>query len=187
MKQVLLIEDNADHARLIIERCAAEPNLNIDLDWANSLPIAYDILQRTSPDIILISMLLNGKPVSNALDEIRLTSPHSYIMALSSDGKADRAASAIRSGVDEYLLKESSTLDALPQILINWCAKPRRSKQTEEIGNSKLVISKLYNLLGELSDLSSEVDEVKEEFITQQLAATVRRIERVIHQMRSED
>ena len=105
MPDILLVEDNALHVRLVKSMLAdvwPEPN---NLRIVRRLSRAIEALKESRPDCVLLDLLL---PDADGLDAVNavLAADHTLpVVVLSSHDDDDLALQAIREGAQDYLVK----------------------------------------------------------------------------------
>jgi len=113
---VLLIEDEAGYAGLVRRTLdlSAEPP---DVSWAASLSEGLDQIRNKSFDAVILDLYLPDSEGSETVTRLQAVAPHLPIVVLS--GLDDEAViyDVLRRGVQEYLIKDTSTTVLLPRAI----------------------------------------------------------------------
>jgi PAS domain S-box-containing protein len=123
---VLLVEDSPDQADLMRDYLALQPNF--DLDWAQNLQSAWDFLNSSSYDVILLDYMLpdgTGLDMLEKLEENKVEIP---VIMVTGQGDERVAAQTIQKGAVDYLVKGGDYFTALPALI----GKVRRHADLEE-------------------------------------------------------
>lgn len=132
--QILLVEDDAAHARLIIERVREAPGVRI-VEICETLGEAVELLkQRTigAFDAVLLDL---GLPDSDGIDSVRgvhAAAPRLPIVVLSGHGEVSVAIEAMRHGAQDYIVKGSADALQLARVLRLACER-KRMQDTEQM------------------------------------------------------
>jgi PAS domain S-box-containing protein len=109
--RILLVEDNAGDARLVLELLRGITN--VELEWVESLSAALGHLEQNFADIVLLDL---GLPDSQGLDSVnRLTNrmPALPIIVLTGLGDDELALEALKAGAQDYMVKGLVETDML--------------------------------------------------------------------------
>lgn len=103
--KVLLVEDNAGDARLIEEMLADCPVARFELDRADRLAAALELLGNNSYDLVLLDLGLPDSSGTDTVVRLQAVAPGLPIIVLT--GLADEAVGlqAIQTGAQDYLVK----------------------------------------------------------------------------------
>ncbi len=104
--KILLVDDNA------VVRRALRFSIETQTDWeiageAENGKVAVELVQRSSPDVIILDLSM---PVMNGLDaarKIRSLAPHSSILLFTLHANPQLVEDARKIGIDEVLSKSS--------------------------------------------------------------------------------
>ncbi|MBT8212564.1 MAG: response regulator [Acidimicrobiia bacterium] len=107
MPRILLVEDNPLHVRLVRSMLQDEWALTDDLHRVVSLTEGLKYLSSTEVDCVLLDLMLPDASGLEALVAIRDAFPDVPIVVLSAHEDEEMAASAIRGGAQDYLVKGS--------------------------------------------------------------------------------
>jgi signal transduction histidine kinase len=101
---VALVEDNPADSRFVVEMLR-DQTANYEIGSASTLGSAFDLIEVSKPDIVLLDL---GLPDSQGLDTLlRMSeqSPGLPIIVLTGYGDEERAFQALRVGAQDYLVK----------------------------------------------------------------------------------
>jgi len=113
MAQILIVDDETRHCQSLREYLALDGHL---AQVASSAEQAFEVMARTVPDAILLDIRLPGLDGLSAIQRLRQLAPAAPVVIMTAFGTLDTAASALRAGVFEYLVKPFS-LDELNSVL----------------------------------------------------------------------
>jgi diguanylate cyclase (GGDEF)-like protein len=104
---VLLIEDNPGDARLVeILLTEAGPFPCFEVTRAGRLGEALERLDRLDFDVILLDLSLPGSSgLEKTVDQMRIASPRTPVVVLSSQDDEEMALQALQCGAEDYLVK----------------------------------------------------------------------------------
>jgi len=109
--RILLVEDNAVDALLVrrtLEREVTAPNSH-QLDHATTLEEAFDWLGKKSHDVILLDLELPDSTGVETVRRVREVEPDLPIVVLTGTDEIATAMKALRTGAQDYLVKEEIT------------------------------------------------------------------------------
>jgi|GEM_PF-1777506 len=114
--QILLVEDNQDHAALV-SRYFARSRGSLELVVADSVASAKAFLCASSPSVILCDYLL---PDGTGLDILHsciegIAQAPSFVL-LTSQGDEKIAVEAMKAGATDYIVKSETSLSSLPEV-----------------------------------------------------------------------
>ena len=114
--RVLLVEDNAGDARLIVEmlRDASRP---FAVDRVDSLERALHHLSQDSPDVLILDLGLPDSSGLETFERTRLSSTDKPIVIISGLDDERLAAEAVRAGAQDYLVKGRIDGELLARVL----------------------------------------------------------------------
>jgi len=103
--RLLLVEDDIVD-RKMLERLLAQSSLGAyDVDYADRLSVALDMLQEHIFDVVLLDLGLPDSRGVASVTEIQARTPHVPIVVLSGLDDENTATSAVQKGVQDYLIK----------------------------------------------------------------------------------
>lgn len=123
--QVLLIEDNPSHTRLIQRYLATADEITIDLAPVTSLEEAFEYLENGTPDLALLDLNLSDSRGLETFTNLRLRHPDLTTIVLSSLQDRELALLALRDGAQDYLCKDSLESEVLVRSILY--ARERRT------------------------------------------------------------
>jgi PAS domain S-box-containing protein len=114
--QILLVEDNRDHADLIA-RYFAKSRDQVDLVVVDSLATARAALGNSSPSVVLCDYLLpDGTGLELLHSHIEGVAQAPSFVLLTSQGDEMVAVEAMKAGATDYIIKSETSLSSLPEI-----------------------------------------------------------------------
>ena len=163
-KYVLIIEDNAHHAELIIE-ILDRHFAPIIIHTVDSVVDGLEFTKQSSYDLILTDAVIGNSPITEYMPKLSKTAAETPIIVISGRGDESLAAKLIKLGASEYLSKTQETLENLSDYLekhLKKGLKHRKSaiKEPNKMENSKRTPTP--------ADIIKEVDQ-----LTQQALALV--------------
>ncbi|MGB4062325.1 MAG: EAL domain-containing protein [Azonexus sp.] len=117
MKDILLIEDDADEARLIEAALARKGGKPYQIERATGLSEALGILAKASFEIILLDLSLPDGQGITVFEQVSQAAPDALIIILSSEEDEETARLAVQNGADDYLVKDQVDAHWLPRTL----------------------------------------------------------------------
>ena len=136
MNDVLLIEDDANDARLIETALARKGGPPYQIERAAGLTEALEILVRTRFEIILLDLGLPDAQGFTVFEQINQAAPDTLILILSSDSDEETARQAVQSGADDYLLKDQVNSYSLPRTL-NYLIERRTTRRALTLSEAR--------------------------------------------------
>lgn len=113
LKNVLIIEDNASDADLIMEildeseNYFLADNFEFQTAWVKSLDEAKEEIQNQNFDIVLSDLNLRDSVGLNTLSEIKKILPNSILIVLTGFINRKLWAEALANGADDYITKNT--------------------------------------------------------------------------------
>jgi two-component system cell cycle sensor histidine kinase/response regulator CckA len=133
--RVLLVEDNPGDADLITELLSDDDRIAFDLDHADRLTKALQILEQGQVDIILLDLGLPDSAGLDTLHVLRQKTPDLPIVVLTGNSDGSTALAAIQAGAQDYLVKGQVTGALLSTVLLYAIERnqgARRLRESEE-------------------------------------------------------
>jgi DNA-binding response OmpR family regulator len=124
--EILLIEDDEDHAELTIA-VLAKHNENYKVDWVKNRLTGLDKLKQKSYNLILLDFILPGVDGLTFLDAFASRNISTPVIMVTGVGSEHIAVEAFRKGVTDYIIKSVNYLDSLP-ILVDGALKRAEHK-----------------------------------------------------------
>lgn len=130
--QILLIEDNPDHAELVQETLHAAYPSNTNIVWEDRLTSGLEKLKNENYDLFLCDLKLPDASIDTTVTALQNLDTFTPIVVLTSLDDEGIAKLLINTGVQDYIPKEN--LD--PDFLLRVCNHSiERKKQTVELEN----------------------------------------------------
>jgi DNA-binding NtrC family response regulator len=136
--QVLLVEDNAGDARLLLEMFSGAKAGSIVLTHLMRMTDAVARLEQGGVDIVILDM---GLPDGHGLDTVRraqAVAPHVPVIVLTRLEDEALAAQAMKVGAQDYLIKGQIESCALPRALRHAIERHRMQEETELLRTNQL-------------------------------------------------
>ena len=153
--RVLLIEDNAGDARLIIE-AARDTGGDIEIERQSRLSDAIETIKQSHFDVALTDL---GLPDSSGLDTVarlRVATATLPIVVLTGVQAPDDGIELIRAGADDYLVKGHVDADALARSLRHAIERKRFSLGAAEAAREQARMVETIHRIGSM--VTSELD-----------------------------
>lgn len=136
MKDVLLIEDDANEARLIEAALARKGGKPYQIERATILSEALAILAKTSFEIILLDLSLPDVEGIAVFEQVSQAAPDALIIILSSEEDEETARLAVQNGADDYLVKDQVDAHWLPRTL-NYLIERKTTRQALTLSEAR--------------------------------------------------
>jgi Flp pilus assembly CpaE family ATPase len=130
--RVLLVEDNPGDARLVQEMLSEAEGNRFSIQHADSLLTALDALSHREFDVALLDLSLPDCQGMQTFTSIQMHAPGLPIVVLTGLESESMALDAVRSGVQDYLIKGTLATDSLVRALEY--AIVREKKSAEQSG-----------------------------------------------------
>jgi DNA-binding NarL/FixJ family response regulator len=102
---VLLVEDNASHARLIYQHLQQVEGTAVCLEQVSRLSAALQRLGQGKIDVLLLDLSLPDSPIDETLARVLASGCDVPVVVLTSVNDADFAAESVQQGAQDYLPK----------------------------------------------------------------------------------
>ena len=103
--RVLVVEDDVTVAEVLI---AYLSRAGYQLDWAQNGTDAAQFWQRTSPDVVILDIMLPGLSGLEVLRRRRRAGDHAAVIVLSARGEEEDRLVGLETGADDYVVKPFS-------------------------------------------------------------------------------
>ena len=103
--RVLVVEDDVTVAEVLI---AYLSRAGYRLDWAQNGADAAQLWQRTSPDVVILDIMLPGLSGLEVLRRRRRAGDHAAVIVLSARGEEEDRLVGLETGADDYVVKPFS-------------------------------------------------------------------------------
>lgn len=160
---VMLVEDNADFARLVRFYLSKAEGASFQVLWKDNGREAIEEIQRNPAiDVVLMDYFLpgmNGLEVTQALQKEKINVP---IVFLTVNKDVNVAIEVMKLGVQEYLVKEEIATPILPKTLLGVIEKQKLEREMMELEIRKKRLEAMQELVvGFVNELSSPLDGMK--------------------------
>jgi DNA-binding response OmpR family regulator len=103
--RVLVVEDDITMAEVLM---AYLSRAGYQLDWAQNGTDAAQLWQRTSPDVVILDVMLPGLSGLEVLRRRRRAGDHAAVIVLSARGEEEDRLVGLETGADDYVVKPFS-------------------------------------------------------------------------------
>jgi PAS domain S-box-containing protein len=136
---ILLVDDNNDHVR-IIKNALNSPNIH--LDDTSSVQGTLQFLEAFEYDLIFIDILLPEINGFDLIEQVREKNKHISIIIMSAFGSEKDAVHAIKAGADDYLAKNIGFEHRVKDMVMRTL---KQAKLTEELRMANLKYEQIFN------------------------------------------
>jgi len=167
--RILVIDDNVDHIELlssVIEKYFAP----VEIHTVESIGDALEFLEQTAYDVVFSECHLGKKSVLNEVPRLKKGAKGAPIVIVTGSGDEELAATAIKRGASEYIVKTRESLGRIPVIVKRYIEGGR----PKEDG-----ISLNEDILGEIEGLRAKAANLKKEMDSEGLKALIDKIDRL--------
>ena len=158
--RILIIEDNIDHVELLTY--AIERNfVPVDLHTVESIEDALDFIEQTEYDIVFTDCYLNNDLIVDKIPNLRKKLDSVPIIVITGSGDESLAASVIKNGATDYVVKNKTSLVRIPKLIEKYCYKKgvvvetERRKRREAAPIQEKILSEVVTLGRQAKHLSS--------------------------------
>ncbi len=102
---LLLIEDDADDAKLILEALADPGDCPFHVEWVTKLSAGLELLDEGGIGLVLLDLFLPDSQGIATFETLFKAAPHIPILVMSQRNEERTADEAVRRGAQDYLLK----------------------------------------------------------------------------------
>lgn len=152
---ILLIEDNADFAKLVKLYLGKSDDVKFNIEWKSNGREGIDEATAGRYDVILMDYFLpglNGLEVTRALQQKHLTTP---VVFLTVNKDVNLAVEVMKLGVEDYLVKEEISTPILPKTIMSVVEK---RKLKSEMGELEIRKKRLEAIQEMIVNIISEVE-----------------------------
>lgn len=114
---ILLIEDNQDHAELIMKSLSKSLSKAI-FTHCSKQQECIKLVQRRKFDLILMDFYIAGNPCLELLKSLKKVQAHIPVIIITGQGDEKTAAKSIKAGAEEYVEKTRESLESLPKTIL---------------------------------------------------------------------
>ena len=118
MKKILLIEDNPDD-RMQIAGMIHDASANITVHAVGNGEEAMDYFEEHRPHCSIVDYRLEAEDGLTILRQIKSLSPHHPVIMMTAQGHEELAATSIKEGAADYLIKQRLTKPFLTTVIDN--------------------------------------------------------------------
>ena len=131
--RILLIEDNADFAKLVKLYLGKSDDVKLAVEWKSNGREGIDEAVATHYDVILMDYFLpglNGLEVTRMLQKRNVETP---VVFLTVNKDVNLAVEVMKLGVEDYLVKEEISTPILPKTIMSVVEKRKLQGEMEEL------------------------------------------------------
>jgi PAS domain S-box-containing protein len=114
---VLLVEDEANEAKLVKIKLQQSQSGLFDVTWAQSLKEAQHYLATASFDVLLLDLSLPDSEGLATVYSARVVAKNTPIVILSGQGDTDFALGTLEAGADDFMVKGDFGYDGLARVI----------------------------------------------------------------------
>jgi DNA-binding response OmpR family regulator len=140
--RILVVEDDRTVAEVLI---AYLNRAGYDVDWSADGVEALERWQRTSPDVVILDLMLPGFSGLEILRRRRRIGDHAAVIVLSARGEEEDRLVGLETGADDYVVKPFSPREVVLRV-------EALMRRTERLAGSQLLNQRI-----ELGDLHVDV------------------------------
>ena len=167
MRSTVLVIDDSETDRLIFERYLMQAQQNFEvISYADPTSLA-SILQMVQIDCVILDFNLGGETSIQHIATIHEVSPYTGVVMITGMGDEKVAATAFKSGVDDYLSKNDISQSRLTSVVSNVIAKKHIEKEHH---NASAELTLLRAVMDNTPNLNMVCDPETSLFITFNLA-----------------
>lgn len=124
-KTILIVEDNMplqDDLQIYLTA------RNFRILQARDVDEAIAVLQRETPDLILLDLLLPGKHGTVLLKSLKEVGNRIPVIVITNTDSAGRREQCIQLGACDFIIKSNTTLQTLVQLVVKYCDRTGDAK-----------------------------------------------------------
>lgn len=125
---ILLIEDNQDHADLIMKSLSRSLSKAI-FRHCSKQQECIKLVQKKKFDLILMDFYIAGNPCLELLKSLKKINPQIPIIIITGQGDEKTAAKSIKAGAEEYVEKTRESLESLPKTILKILSHSGKAKK----------------------------------------------------------
>jgi DNA-binding response OmpR family regulator len=127
--RILVVEDDRTVAEVLI---AYLNRAGYDVEWSTDGVEALERWQRTSPDVVILDLMLPGLTGLELLRRRRRTGDHAAVVVLSARGEEEDRLVGLETGADDYVVKPFSPREVVLRV-------EALMRRTERLAGSQLL------------------------------------------------
>ncbi|WP_440905963.1 diguanylate cyclase [Catenovulum sp. SX2] len=167
MRSTVLVVDDSETDRLIFERYLTQAHQNFEvISYADPSTLA-SILKMVQVDCVILDFNLAGETSIQHIATIHEVSPYTGVVMITGVGDEKVAATAFKSGVDDYLSKNDISQSRLTAVVSNVIAKKHIEREHH---NANAELTLLRAVMDNTPNLNMVCDPETSLFITFNLA-----------------
>jgi len=114
--RVLVVDDHALFAEALMLTLAIEDRINVVGCASNGFE-AVSLAEALQPDVVLMDVHMPNMDGIEATQRLRIVSPKSWVMIVTSEHSAELAKAALKAGASRYLTKDTPAMKLIEAIL----------------------------------------------------------------------
>lgn len=142
MAEILIVEDDASHAKLMQRALRRTPEFQVTV--ASTLRDARTALSQSLPDLLVVDLILPDGQGTDLLEVTQKAEPRIPTMVLTSQGNERVAVDAMKAGALDYIVKSDSILLDMPHVvdraLREWRNIQERNRAEQALRRSEAVL-----------------------------------------------
>lgn len=158
--RILYVEDKSDHVDLVTGALQAQLPGTL-IEHTQRMHEALLCLANRPYDLVLLSSHLDDEPVIHDIHSVIAASSGAPVVILAGSGDERSAASAVRHGATEYLIKTRESLEILP-FLVQRLLKKRKPPEALSDSREPLLPSGVNQLIDEINQVSRRIHTVQD-------------------------
>ncbi|MGA9141915.1 MAG: hybrid sensor histidine kinase/response regulator [Methanocella sp.] len=159
--KALLVEDNPGDARLIKEMLAESKRSTFILTWVDRLSKGIDFIKNNAVDIVLLDLTLPDSSGRETFEKIVRQVPQMPVIILTGMDDEQLAISLLRSGLQDYIVKDTVNTDMLARS-IRYAIERKRLEDALRIAHDEMEMRVIQRTM-ELSEANKALrDEIKQ-------------------------
>lgn len=139
--KVLLIEDNPGDARLVKELLAEVRGKSFELEWAEKLGAGLEHLATEHYDVVLLDLELADSTGLDTLTTTQEKAPAVPVIVMTSLDDEEMAATAVRNGAQDYLVKGMVEPNLLSRSILYAIERKQLIQLNEALNRISMMIS----------------------------------------------
>lgn len=160
--KVLLIEDNADFAKLVKLYLSKFEDAEFVVEWKSNGAEGIDEARSGKYDVILMDYFLpglNGLEVTRNLQQKNVSSP---VVFLTVNKDVNLAVEVMKLGVEDYLVKEEISTPILPKTIMSVVEKRKLQSEMAELEIRKKRLEAIQEMIVNItSEVGAPLDAMK--------------------------
>ncbi len=155
--KALLVEDNPGDARLIREMLAESKRSTFDLAWVDRLSKGIDYIKNNQVDVVLLDLSLPDSRGPETFEKLVRHVPNMPVIILTGLDDEQLAISLLRSGLQDYIVKDTINSDMLARS-IRYAIERKRLEDEVRIAHNEMEMRVIQRTM-ELSEANKSLRE----------------------------